>query len=160
KVVRTENPPGEKIELHCDSDGEMEAWWVSESIDHEKNRFHYEDVAIFYRTNAQSRQLEDALLKRNIPYKIYGAVKFYDRLEVKDLMAYLRLVINPSDDVSLRRIINVPARGIGDKAMSDLEKIARENQTPLLSAIKLAVHTKIPKIGQKFASFDRLFSLF
>ncbi|RYD55259.1 MAG: hypothetical protein EOP60_06375, partial [Sphingomonadales bacterium] len=78
----------------------------------------------FYRTNSQSRSLEEALLRRRIPYTIYGSLEFYERLEIKDLLAYLRLMSNPADDVSFLRIYNVPTRGLGDKALETLQKFA------------------------------------
>src|SRR6478735_5820592 len=95
-------------------------------------------VAILYRTNAQSRTLEDALMREGLAYKIVGGVRFYERKEVKDALAYMRLVINPHDDVSLRRVINAPTRGIGKGVMDSLEKIElssqRDDEFPLLSA--------------------------
>ena len=94
---------------------------------------------MLYRTNAQSRTIEDALMREGIAYKIVGGVRFYERKEIKDALAYLRLVINPHDDVSLRRVINVPARGIGKGVMDAVEKIdAADARTiddlPLLAA--------------------------
>src|SRR6202040_1829685 len=91
-------------------------------------------VAILYRTNAQSRTIEDALMREGLAYKIVGGVRFYERKEIKDTLAYMRLVINPHDDVSLRRVINVPARGIGKGVMDAIEKVspASDNDLPLL----------------------------
>src|SRR5581483_11211858 len=96
-------------------------------------------VAILYRTNAQSRTIEDALMREGITYKIVGGVRFYERREIKDALAYLRLIINPHDDVSLRRVINVPARGIGKGVMESIEKVELDadvvdDDFPLLSA--------------------------
>jgi DNA helicase-2/ATP-dependent DNA helicase PcrA len=93
-------------------------------------------VAVLYRTNAQSRAIEDALMREGIAYKVVGGVRFYERKEIKDALAYMRLVINPHDDVSLRRVINVPARGIGKGVMDALEKIgpATDAALPLLAA--------------------------
>src|SRR5258708_7223921 len=95
-------------------------------------------VAVLYRTNAQSRTIEDALMREGISYKVVGGVRFYERREVKDALAYLRLVINPHDDVSLRRVINVPARGIGKGVMESIETIAPassiDESLPLLAA--------------------------
>ncbi len=88
----------------------------------------YKDMAIFYRTNAMSRVLEEALIRRGIPYRIIGGLRFYDRKEIKDIMAYLRLVENPEDEVSLSRIINVPKRGVGDISLQKITAYARENQ--------------------------------
>src|SRR5436190_4232393 len=93
-------------------------------------------VAVLYRTNAQSRTIEDALMREGIGYKVVGGVRFYERKEIKDALAYMRLVINPHDDVSLRRVINVPARGIGKGVIDTLEKIAPATDAglPLLAA--------------------------
>src|SRR5207244_180022 len=93
-------------------------------------------VAVLYRTNAQSRTIEDALMREGIAYKVVGGVRFYERKEIKDALAYMRLVINPHDDVSLRRVINVPARGIGKGVMESIEKLspAGADDLPLLAA--------------------------
>ena len=95
-------------------------------------------IAVLYRTNAQSRAIEDALMREAIPYKIIGGVRFYERKEIKDALAYMKLVINPHDDVSLRRVINVPARGIGKGVMDSLAAIdpdaVRASAPPLLAA--------------------------
>ncbi len=125
KTLFTNAPAGDLIEVHLESDGEMEAYWIAESIWKERTRFSYEDVAIFYRTNSQSRSLEEALLRRRIPYTIYGSLEFYERLEIKDLLAYLRLLANPADDVSFLRIYNVPTRGLGEKAFEGLQVYAQ-----------------------------------
>ena len=94
-------------------------------------------VAVLYRTNAQSRTIEDALMREGLAYKIVGGVRFYERKEIKDALAYMRLVINPHDDVSLRRVINVPARGIGKGVMDAVEKVAPagydDDDLPLLA---------------------------
>ena len=87
-------------------------------------------VAILYRTNAQSRAIEDALMRESIPYKIIGGVRFYERKEIKDALAYLKLIIDPHDDVSLRRVINVPARGIGKGVMDSLQAISPKTSSP------------------------------
>jgi DNA helicase-2/ATP-dependent DNA helicase PcrA len=95
----------------------------------------YSDIAIFYRTNAQSRILEDALRRRNIPYRIYGGISFYQRAEIKDALAYMRLVANPLDDESLKRIINYPARGIGNNTMDKIQVYANDNELSLWESI-------------------------
>lgn len=87
----------------------------------------YNDFAILYRTNGQSRLIEEALIKKNIPYRVFGGLKFYDRKEIKDILAYIRLVFNPLDILSLRRIINVPSRKIGEKSLENFEKILSDN---------------------------------
>ena len=95
-------------------------------------------MAVLYRTNAQSRAIEDSLMRESIPYKIIGGVRFYERKEIKDALAYLKLIINPHDDVSLRRVINVPARGIGKGVMDSLQAIDPDavlaDAPPLLAA--------------------------
>ncbi|WP_297991484.1 DNA helicase PcrA [Anoxybacillus sp.] len=96
----------------------------------------YKDFAVLYRTNAQSRVLEEMLLKANIPYKIVGGLKFYDRKEIKDILAYLRLIANPNDDISLMRIINVPKRGIGASTMDKIASYASSHSTSMFDALK------------------------
>jgi len=96
----------------------------------------YEDYAILYRTNAQSRIFEEALRKRNIPYRIYGGISFYQRKEIRDLLAYFRVIINPADGEALKRIINFPARGIGDTTLSKLEAAALRDECSIWSIIK------------------------
>ncbi|MBB5325167.1 DNA helicase-2/ATP-dependent DNA helicase PcrA [Anoxybacillus tepidamans] len=123
KKLWTENPEGQKIvyyEALSESDeAQFVVGKVKEYVESGKRR--YSDFAILYRTNAQSRIIEEVLLKANIPYQIVGGLKFYDRKEIKDILAYLRLIANPNDDISFARIINVPKRGVG---ASSLDKIA------------------------------------
>ncbi len=97
--------------------------------------YHYSDIAILYRTNGQSRVFEEGLLSKNIPCKVVGGYYFYNRKEIKDLIAYLRLIYNPHDSVSLTRVINVPKRGIGETAVRNLEDLARENNTSMFSSL-------------------------
>jgi DNA helicase II / ATP-dependent DNA helicase PcrA len=100
-----------------------------------RDHFRYADFAVLYRTNAQSRIFEESLRKRNIPYKIYGGLSFYQRKEIKDLLAYFRMIINPDDNEALKRIINYPARGIGQTTLSKLEKVSSENDIPIWQVI-------------------------
>lgn len=126
KEVFSENEVGRPIDvMRCYSDIE-EATLVASNIGKQKMRSgdSYEEFAILYRTNAQSRVLEEALRRRNIPYRIYGGLAFYQRKEIKDVVAYLRMAVNPDDDEALRRIINTPARGIGDTTMGKLTTAA------------------------------------
>ena len=122
KNVYSENDKGEKIEVVSAYSDLEEAFLVANLINKSKLSNHdtYDDYAILYRTNAQSRALEESLRKRSIPYRIFGSLSFYQRKEVKDAIAYFRLAVNPDDDESLRRIINYPARGIGDTTMKKL----------------------------------------
>ena len=155
KRLFTDKAPGDLIDYRLETDNEIEAWWVTSSIKDEKVRFAYADVAIFYRTNSQSRLLEDALRREDIPYQIYGTVRFYDRAEVKDLMAYIRVLINPSDDVSVKRILNVPTRGIGKKAESTLDLESIKRGLPLMATIE-ALIKEGGKQALKLAAFAGL----
>lgn len=97
--------------------------------------YNYCDIALLYRTNAQSRAIEEVFLNKGMPYKVFGSYYFYNRKEIKDLISYLRLIYNPQDEISLRRIINVPKRGIGDSSLSELEQRARDNNITMFEAL-------------------------
>ena len=122
KVVWTSNDDGPKIKVHRSLTDSEEGRFVAATIFEQKmqNQMHNGEFAILYRTNAQSRAMEDALRKRDIPYRIYGGLSFYQRKEIKDVLAYLRLVINPKDEEALVRVINYPARGIGGTTIDKL----------------------------------------
>ena len=126
KNVYSENSIGEKVEVISAFSDMEEAFLVANMINQSKlsNHDSYDEYAVLYRTNAQSRALEESLRKRNISYRIYGSLSFYQRKEVKDAIAYFRLAVNPNDDESLRRIINVPARGIGETTLKKLNDAA------------------------------------
>ncbi len=127
---------GEKIKFTSSYDEKHEITLVVEEINKLHNQgYDYKDIAIFYRTNAQSRTVEEGMLKANLPYKVVGSYYFYSRKEIKNLICYLRLIVNPHDDVSLRRVINVPKRGIGDKYISDLEEKSRKLNISMFDAI-------------------------
>ncbi len=127
---------GEKIEYYRASSGVDEVNYVVNKIKElNKEDVSFNDIVVLYRTNAQSRIFEDGLLKANLPYKIIGGLNFYSRLEIKNLLAYLRLIHNPNDDVSLERIINVPKRGIGLKTVNNLILNANNLQTSLYDTI-------------------------
>lgn len=130
KNVFSENEPGERIEVVKSYSDFEEGYIVANKISQLKMRNHdsFEDFAILYRTNAQSRVLEESLRKRNIPYRIYGGLSFYQRKEIKDAIAYFRMAVNPSDDEALKRIINFPARGIGETTVNKLLRTAIENK--------------------------------
>ena len=136
KHCYAEGPEGEKIHLikaFTEQDEAVDI--VSEIQDRvRKDSAQYQDFAILYRTNAQSRPLEEQLRRRNIPYVIYSGNSFFERAEVKDLMAYFKLVVNPMDDESFKRVVNTPARGIGDTSLRALEAAARANGTSLFRA--------------------------
>jgi DNA helicase-2/ATP-dependent DNA helicase PcrA len=136
KSLWTEAPAGEKIKLFCAGDEREEAAWICDRMQQLKLAGDpYGSMAILYRTNAQSRVLEEMLMRAGIPYRIYGGLRFYDRKEVKDIIAYLRCIVNPSDDVSLRRIINQPKRAIGESTIQELVHYATEKEIPLYSAL-------------------------
>ncbi len=132
KRLHTDRGEGERITFHEAPDDREEAGYVVTEIARQVNtkRAGYADFAVMYRTNAQSRLLEEAFLHAGIPYRLVGAQRFYGRREVKDCIAYLRLVHNPADDNSLDRIINVPARGIGDKTIQQLHEYATSLNLP------------------------------
>ncbi len=136
KALWTETDGGDKIKLYHALDERDEAAWVCDGISNLMRKgLPAGDIAVLYRTNAQSRVLEEALVRRGIRYGVYGGLKFYDRKEVKDVIAYLRLLINPDDDVSLRRIINEPRRGIGDSTVEAIQAYARENEYSMVNAV-------------------------
>ena len=142
KTVWTANEKGEKIVIHrSPSDGD-EGRYVAQSIFERAMNLQlpYTSFAILYRTNAQSRAMEDALRKRNIPYRVYGGLSFYQRKEIKDMLAYLRLIVNPKDEESLRRVINYPARGIGQTTMNKLVVAAQEHNLSLFEVADQANH--------------------
>ena len=136
KQLLTQIGEGEKIHLFVAEDERDEAAWIADSIRGlTRSGEKMGDMAILYRTNAQSRVLEEMLMRAGIPYKVFGGQKFYDRKEIRDIIAYLRVIANPSDDISLRRIINVPRRSIGDSTVQELMDHAAKNDMPLYSAL-------------------------
>jgi DNA helicase II / ATP-dependent DNA helicase PcrA len=137
KEVWTHNEPGEKIKVVRTVTDNEEGRWVAQNIFEEKtrNRLPNKAFAILYRTNAQSRSFEEALRKLNLDYRIYGGLSFYNRKEIKDVLAYLRLVVNPADEEALKRIINYPARKIGDTTIDRLILLASEQQTTVFNIV-------------------------
>lgn len=140
KNVWTENPKGERIVVHKSVSDSDEGNFVAQTIWELNMREHtpHDHFAILYRTNAQSRAFEDAFRRRNIPYRIFGGLSFYQRKEVKDLMAYVRLTVNPKDEEAFRRVINLPARGIGDTTLARLTIAANDRQASLWDAASQA----------------------
>jgi DNA helicase-2/ATP-dependent DNA helicase PcrA len=127
KNLWTENTQGEPVVVHEAYDERDEAMYAVRRIErHVANGGSYRDVAVMYRVNAQSRALEDAFVRAGLPYRLVGGTRFYERKEVKDVLAYVRLIQNPRDDVSLNRILNVPPRGIGAKTVSELSRLAKD----------------------------------
>jgi DNA helicase-2/ATP-dependent DNA helicase PcrA len=158
KRVFSENNQGEKIRIvKAYTEGE-EAQMVANGIRGIKIKegCEWSDIAILYRTNAQSRPLEEALRKRDIPYRIYGGHSFYDRKEVKDVMAYFKTLANPKDDESLLRIINYPARGIGDVTIGKIRAVAQSKGVSLWEAIQEASPEEKALFGKKVMDFHAL----
>ncbi|NMB37679.1 MAG: UvrD-helicase domain-containing protein [Bacteroidales bacterium] len=156
KECFSEGDEGEKIGVIKAFTEQEEAYLTASSIIERifTDKAQYGDFAILYRTNAQSRALEEALRKRNLPYRIYSGQSFFDRAEVKDLMAYFRLTVNPRDDEAFRRIINVPARGIGNTSLSRLTEAATEAGSSLYEAIFLPPE-KLLEAGLKPAAVNK-----
>lgn len=137
KHVYSENEVGDPVTVMSTYSDIEEAYLIANLISQSKYSNHdsYDEYAILYRTNAQSRVLEESLRKRNIPYRIYGGLSFYQRKEIKDAISYFRLAVNPDDDEALRRVINYPARGIGDTTMKRLQAAAIENGVSIWNVV-------------------------
>ncbi|MBT6252054.1 MAG: UvrD-helicase domain-containing protein [Flavobacteriaceae bacterium] len=137
KKVWTANEQGDKIVIHRSPTDGDEGRYVAQSIFEQamNQQLPYQSFAILYRTNAQSRAMEDALRKRNIPYRVFGGLSFYQRKEIKDMLAYLRLIVNPKDEESLKRVINYPGRGIGQTTINKLVVAAQENDLTLFDVV-------------------------
>ena len=137
KNLWTDNDTGSKVKYHRAYDEKDEAFYVGNQIKELLNKgVKLSEIAVLYRTNAQSRNMEEVLLRENIPYRVIGSFYFYNRKEIKDLIAYLKVIYNPDDDISLLRVINVPKRGIGDKTIQNLTEVANTLNTSLFEAIK------------------------
>ncbi|MED4585306.1 DNA helicase PcrA [Brevibacillus choshinensis] len=146
KKLWTENVGGEKISCFQGDSEHDEAYFIVDSIRRQMAQYkRYDKFAVLYRTNAQSRVVEEVFIKSNIPYTIVGGTKFYDRKEIKDILAYLRLISNPDDDISLTRIINVPKRNIGDTTVDKLQAYANANGgQSLMGAIQETGYMGLP----------------
>ena len=156
KELWTDNPEGDNIVYYRGQSEHDEARFVISKMQQEvrENKRQYGDFAVLYRTNAQSRVVEENLLKSNIPYKMVGGRKFYDRKEIKDILAYLRLIVNPADDLSFGRIVNVPKRGIGDSSIVKLREFADlHNLTLLQAAHEVALSPISGKAGKELKKF-------
>lgn len=156
KELRTDGSDGEPIQLYSAFNEMDEARFISDRISEAVNKGKSRsDIAILYRSNAQSRNLEEALLREGIPYRIYGGQRFFERAEVKNALAYLRLVSSPHDDTSLERVINIPARGVGEKTVEKLREAARTQEVSLWQAVKNTIANKAigGKAGRSLAEF-------
>lgn len=155
KKLWTEDGAGEPISVYAGFNEQDEARFIVEQIDSHKRKgispnselseddANYGDMAILYRSNAQSRVLEEMLLREGIPYRIYGGQRFYDRLEIKNALAYLRLIINREDDAAFERVVNTPTRGIGNKTIESVRQHARTAGVPLWRAANEAIELKL-----------------
>ena len=139
KRLFTAEGDGEKIQVFQASDERDEGRWIAGEIEklHAKGTS-YDDIAVFYRTNAQSRILEDMFLRAGVPYKIVGGTRFFDRAEIRDVMAYLKMIVNPADEMSVKRVINTPRRGIGSTSIQKIEQLARDNHCSFFQACEIA----------------------
>jgi DNA helicase-2/ATP-dependent DNA helicase PcrA len=155
----TEQVGGELISRYHAEDERDEAAWVVHEIGrlHDSEHHRWGDVAVFYRTNAQSRALEEELVRRGVPYRVFGGPRFYDRREVKDLLAYLRAVVNPSDEVCFKRIVNVPKRGVGETSLGKVTAWAAMHGIPVGDALRHAGEAGVT--GKALSGIDKLLEL-
>ncbi len=151
KTLWTTGEDGEKISCFVASDDRDEAYNVVNKIDMlmREEDASYSDFAVLYRTHSQSRVIEDSFIRNGLPYNIIGGLRFYERKEIKDILAYLKLVVNPSDNVSFKRIINFPKRGIGNKTIEHLETLSADNE---ISMFNLASNPDFPELSKSRAS--------
>ncbi|MDP1803895.1 MAG: 3'-5' exonuclease, partial [Acidimicrobiales bacterium] len=159
KALWTEQVGGELIRRYFAEDEHDESAWVCREMQrlHEHENERWGDMAVFYRTNAMSRVLEEQLVRLKIPYRVVGGTRFYDRREVKDALAYLRAVVNPSDEVSIKRVINVPKRGVGDTSVARLDAWATKHGRPFVDALAKAEEAGVG--GRALAGINRLVGL-
>lgn len=140
KKLFTSKPAGDKISVYSATDERDEGRWIASEIEHQHGEgMSYNQIAVFYRTNAQSRMLEDMLMRAGVPYRLIGGTRFFDRAEIRDVMAYLNLVVNPANDVAAHRVINVPKRGIGKTTVEHIDYVACETGITFLQAAELCI---------------------
>ncbi len=156
KRLWTDKPKGEKVSYLSFYDAEEEADYIISDI--KKSKWNLSDVAILYRSNMQSRLIEEACLSYKVPYRIVGGLNFYQRKEIKDMISYLKILLNPSDEVCVKRILNVPKRGIGNKTIEKVEAFAASNKTSFYNALKR--QNEIPGISKKTRESITNFVLF
>ncbi len=144
KTLFTQNHDGDPIRIIEERNEYEEARYIVKTILKlsAEGEGQYSDFAVFYRTNAQSRVLEEQLRTQSVPYKIVGGVRFFERMEIKDMICYMKLCMNPADDMAFKRVINVPTRGIGKTTVEKLEELSAEHKKPLLACLPLAIDQK------------------
>ncbi|MBO8157224.1 MAG: DNA helicase PcrA [Bacillaceae bacterium] len=147
KKLWTSNEDGDLIQYYQATTENDEALYVADQIEtlRKEQGWSYKDMAVLYRTNAQSRAIEEVFVKAGIPYQMVGGTKFYDRKEIKDLLAYLRLIANPNDDISFQRVVNVPKRGIGKTSLDKLTAYAQNHDLSLFEAVGEVEHTGVSR---------------
>ncbi len=163
KILRATRGEGDAIFCHRADNEAMEAEYVVgqiRNLELKNPELNWKDFAVLYRTNAQSRAMEEVLVRFDIPYKVVGGLRFYDRREIKDVLAYLRLAVNPADSISLKRIINTPRRGIGKTTLDNLDKAAAELAVPLWDIMKdeTSLKTLAGRASKSAIAFSRMVS--
>ncbi|MDX2378954.1 MAG: 3'-5' exonuclease, partial [Acidimicrobiia bacterium] len=138
KSLWTDTGLGARIQrYHAEDEGDEATWVSSTALQlHRDDAVNFREMAVLYRTNAQARIVEEAFMRQGVPYKVVGGTRFYDRREVKDAMAYIRAVVNPADEVSLKRVLNVPKRGVGDASVAKLDRFAATEGIPFAQALR------------------------
>ena len=162
KTLRTEDVPGEKVTVAGSWDSEEEARAIGEEIEElQRNGHRLDEIAILVRASFQMREFEDRFVTLGLPYRVIGGPRFYERQEIRDALAYLRLVAQPADDLAFERIVNVPKRGLGDATVQLLHEHARKRRVPLLQATRALIETDELKprprsaLRDLVAAFDR-----
>jgi DNA helicase-2/ATP-dependent DNA helicase PcrA len=162
KELWTDESDGDKVKIFQAGDDRDEARLIAGELKKLSRESSWNEMAIFYRTNAQTRVLEDALRRERIPYKLYGGMRFYDRAEIKDILAYLKILINPADSLSIKRVLNVPARGIGQTSLKKFDEVSSLKAQPFwqtLSQIATGEENSVRLVGKakvKLAGFVKI----
>ncbi|HXV77591.1 MAG TPA: UvrD-helicase domain-containing protein, partial [Candidatus Polarisedimenticolaceae bacterium] len=158
KALWTENPRGSAIELYRAPDDRIEALWVAQRVRQLESDHALYEMAVLYRTNAQSRQFEEVFRREKIAHQVVGSVRFYERREVKDLLAYLKLAVNASDDVAFTRVVNTPPRGVGATSLATIAGVARARGVPLIRAASVAIDDSLiaPRAAASLRAFLEL----
>lgn len=159
KVLWSDKDEGVRVEYSSQFNERYEASFVAEQIYNlvRSGSYEYKDIAVLMRLNALTRHLEEKCLEFNIPYRVFGGMKFYDRAEIKNVLAYLKLLVNPRDNASFNRVINFPKRGIGESALLQLKQVMRENESPFEAIMRLNSDDEISSaVLNKFLSFQAL----
>ncbi len=163
KILRTEGEEGDKIVVMNADNGNVEARWTADTIKKmvDRGMMNYKDCAVLYRVNALSRSIESALREKQIPFKVYGGMRFYDRKEIKDVISYLRLINDDHDDLALERIINVPRRGIGDTTIDKIRQIAEEEHIPMFEVcVRSFSYPELQRVSGKLLEFTSVIEHF